>query len=716
MDKFIYEMPVSISWGYILKKTRKILITVIITILLLIVIFNIAPSILNEEPKEQNLKPKDGIIYVDDDNTKSPWYGTKEHPYDRINDAILNAEDGNTINILKGIYYETITIDKPLTITGEDKNNTIIDGIYQEYVIKTKSDKVIIKDLTIRNSGGYKFDAGVKLNSNDNKIVNCIFYRTKTAVYANGTDGHEINNCVFHTNGEGINLDKAKNCKINNCLFTHNAQGFNIQGSNDVKINDCYAHTNGIGVFLDDSSNIEITQCAIYDNNDNQGGFSLNNCNNINIKNSHINHNGFGINIADSSKITISNCDLHYAGHMAIQVRKNSEEITIENCEISENLRYAVSVYDSKCTIKNNNFHRNLFGLYTEKSICDARNNWWGSALGPALLEHNVRDRFSVKFGITRLFPWKPKENNDVGSNWEINKKLYDIKINTSRFEQIKLDGSDSDNDLIPDWWEKKYKYNPLVWDDHANLDPDNDGLNNIEECFTDQWGSSPNYKDIFLEIDWIETAAPGNSANRPPKDYMNDMIKVFAEHDIALHMDDGSLGGGEKIPYVPSFSLADMRDLYWEYFLNNDLNNPRKGVFHYCLISDFGPKPGGPGFAFMGWDNVDSFSISAQRIYENRPLPLVTKDRIVIGVIIHELGHTLGLFPDDHGGNDNTLASDLFRLQWLKYRNYKSCMNYCYTYRILDYSDGSHGRNDFDDWGNLDFYFFKNSHFEWPK
>jgi len=42
--------------------------------------------------------------------------------------------------------------------------------------------------------------------------------------------------------------------------------------------------------------------------------------------------------------------------------------------------------------------------------------------------------------------------------------------------------------------------------------------------------------------------------------------------------------------------------------------------------------------------------------------------------------------------------------------------MNYCYTYRILDYSDGSHGRNDFDDWGNLDFYFFKNSHFEWPK
>jgi len=95
---------------------------------------------------------------------------------------------------------------------------------------------------------------------------------------------------------------------------------------------------------------------------------------------------------------------------------------------------------------------------------------------------------------------------------------------------------------------------------------------------------------------------------------------------------------------------------------------------------------------------------------------PSFSRDQLIIGGSIHELGHTLGLFVDDHGGNDNTVATWPFTLQWWKYQNYKSCMNYRYTYRIIDYSDGTHGKGDFNDWGELDFTFFKNTHFEWPK
>lgn len=29
--------------------------------------------------------------------------------------------------------------------------------------------------------------------------------------------------------------------------------------------------------------------------------------------------------------------------------------------------------------------------------------------------------------------------------------------------------------------------------------------------------------------------------------------------------------------------------------------------------------------------------------------------------------------------------------------------MNYRYVFKLVDYSDGSHGENDFDDWGHLD-------------
>ena len=41
--------------------------------------------------------------------------------------------------------------------------------------------------------------------------------------------------------------------------------------------------------------------------------------------------------------------------------------------------------------------------------------------------------------------------------------------------------------------------------------------------------------------------------------------------------------------------------------------------------------------------------------------------------------------------------------------------MNYYWKYKIFSFSDGSHGRGDFDDWSAIDFSFFKNSHFELP-
>jgi hypothetical protein len=34
--------------------------------------------------------------------------------------------------------------------------------------------------------------------------------------------------------------------------------------------------------------------------------------------------------------------------------------------------------------------------------------------------------------------------------------------------------------------------------------------------------------------------------------------------------------------------------------------------------------------------------------------------------------------------------------------------MNYQYTYRIFDYSDGTHGWGDYDDWGNIDLTYFE--------
>ncbi len=666
-------------------------------------------------PSEIILSAKNSkIIYVDGDNVNGPWNGSSEHPYKTINDGVFNATEGDTVYVFNGTYYENVTIEKRLNLIGENKSLTIIDGRYQNYVINVIEYSVIIENFTIRNSGGYKENAGIKLDSNNNTIKECKFYRTKSGVYIYNSNNNQIKDCTFHTNGEGIYIKSSNNCKVDESCLYHNGISVNIQDSYEIEINNSYEYTSGYGFFINNSSNINMSNCAVYDNNDNGGGLLITNSKDICIFNCNIIHNGHGLNLYDCKYIEVLNSDFIWSTHLAIRIGENTRNLNIENCEITDGFRYGITAEKSRFKLKNNNLHSNLFGINIKKSLCDARINWWGSSFGPALLPRKEKDRIYFKLGFIRFLPWQIRKNENAGSNWEIDYDKYKNEINLYRFKQIELPGNDTDNDLVPDWWEEKWGYNPLIWDDHINLDPDFDGLNNIEECYTDKWNSSPIKRDIFIEYDWIESATSNKSANKPTKENSNQLIEVFSDHDITLHLDNGSLGGGEMIPFISDFSMSDLRDMYWDYFLHNDMNNPRKGIFHWCLVSDYGPYPGLPGFAVVGWDHLDSFEISAQKIKEKHPFK--SKGYIIASITMHELGHNLGLVVDDHIGIDNGISNIPFLLGFLKIKRYKSCMNYLYTYSLLDYSDGSNAINDFDDWGNIDLSFFKNTHFEWPK
>jgi hypothetical protein len=83
------------------------------------------------------------------------------------------------------------------------------------------------------------------------------------------------------------------------------------------------------------------------------------------------------------------------------------------------------------------------------------------------------------------------------------------------------------------------------------------------------------------------------------------------------------------------------------------------------------------------------------------------TQRTILASVVLHELGHSLGFGPNTLGGIDNFSYKRKFipvkeRRQYLeKWGNYKSVMNYYYIFdkKIVDFSDGTHGENDQNDW-----------------
>lgn len=629
--------------------------------------------------------------------------------YLSIQQKINRANPNDVVHISNGIYNETILIEKPLTLIGEKKGETILDGQGEKCVIHITASNVKISNFTIRNSGGQKYNAGLKISSNDNLVENCIFYRTKSGVLIDEAKNNVISNCRFHTNGEGIFCLNSDNNEIIDSQFDHNAFGLHLLNSDETCVKNSFIHTNGLGIYARESENLHIVEDAISDNNQDGGGCWLFDCKNSLIDNCNIDHNGAGIKLKNSdSKIT--NCSFYYNMYNTIRLEE-STDLVITNCDIINSYRSAVFIQNSNCKINNNNFEDSLlFGLECDRgSTVDAKNNWWDSKIGPSLTELGAGEKVSFLFRDVKIYPKSKNQIENIGANWDTADVFSKSEYDAGRSNEIVFEDIDSDNDGLPDWWEEKWSYAKYEWEDHTNLDPDGDGLNNFEECYTDKYGSDPFFKDVFIEVDWVKSKE-SDVTNKPPQEFIDKAVELFADHDINIHIDYGNLDGGEEIPVTDTSTIAELRDIYWDYFLQNDLNNPRKGIFHYTVLMNDNEEMYG-GFVFVGWDHLDTTGICLQRMQGNHPNE--KRGNLIIFGIVHELGHQMGLLIDDFDGIDNTQSTKYVTLQALKYRNYKSCLNYKYFLKILDYSDGSRGKNDFDDWGNLDFSFFKNTYYE---
>jgi len=274
--------------------------------------------------------------------------------------------------------------------------------------------------------------------------------------------------------------------------------------------------------------------------------------------------------------------------------------------------------------------------------------------------------------------------------------------------------GEDADNDSVPIewehhwghyyswWWNQHYwYYDPFTPENHSTMDPDLDGLDNVEEYLMWEWGSDPFRKDIFVELDQMEPSPDGTECILPIG--AQELIyTAFHMQNIVLHIDDGSMGGGEMIPFDELTPYEEMVDIYLNYFLHGDENNWRRGVFRYGVVVYDATYA---GYNFI----TGAYQISSNRV-DKKPIPNTERNRDIAyaSVYMHELGHTLGIFNGNTPGCDDPQSKRPRQLNFWKWGPYKSCMNYRYTYRLVDYSDGSRGRNDFDDWYNMDLTYFQ--------
>ncbi len=131
-----------------------------------------------------------------------------------IQEAVDAANHGDIIVVRPGIYGENVFLNKTVTLIGEDRNATIIDGGHSRNVIHAVSPDSVIMNFTVQNSGENPDDSGILLFATINVT---------------------IRNNIIKNNNIGVLLRHGSNdtLLIDNVLLNNKASGIRIADNNN---------------------------------------------------------------------------------------------------------------------------------------------------------------------------------------------------------------------------------------------------------------------------------------------------------------------------------------------------------------------------------------------------------------------------------------------------------------------------------------------------
>ena len=194
--------------------------------------------------------------------------------FQTIQEAIDASPPGGIIEVASGTYHENVTVWKPLTIRGENKESTTIDQPGAFAIFHVTADNVTITGFTIRSAS--------------------------IGIWIDGFDHNTITSDVITNNDDGIWVISSHSNAINNNNITNNVfRGLYLETSNDTTSNGNTITKNTYGIHMEQCKN-----GLIYDNiislNDGDGVHGIHSHNNAIFLNM-ISNNSFGIYLEGSN-------------------------------------------------------------------------------------------------------------------------------------------------------------------------------------------------------------------------------------------------------------------------------------------------------------------------------------------------------------------------------------------------------------------------------
>ena len=193
--------------------------------------------------------------------SKGNWLyvgGSGPGNYTKIQDAVDNASNGDTVFVFddSSPYAENIVINTSLSLIGEKKETTIINGstngsnpdMNLSFGIMVNADNVLVKGFTIQGCNL----SGMGLFSKNNSILENIFSDNEYGVMTGS--GNTISSNLFIRNNLGIYIGNGSNNIFGN-VISHNWIGVGVVLSKNDNISNNVISENGNGVYISGSYN-----------------------------------------------------------------------------------------------------------------------------------------------------------------------------------------------------------------------------------------------------------------------------------------------------------------------------------------------------------------------------------------------------------------------------------------------------------------------------
>ncbi len=260
-----------------------------IHIVMIIVLILITSAL---KTKIQTGKAQPNFITVPDDYTKIQW-------------AIENATAGDTVYVRSGIYFEHLKVNKPLTLIGESKESTVIDGNREnKTIIEVTASNVVISEFTVQNTSrraGTSY-AGIKVSSRACNITDNFVTKTKVGIFVTSQRSRITEN-ILRGNGHGIALHSSSEVTVEANNVSGNTVGISLALSfNNMIVGNSAVNssTGGHGITLSsDSFNNTIRVNRLLNNY--HGMWLSSSHNNSILENIIANNKLLGIELAGSS-------------------------------------------------------------------------------------------------------------------------------------------------------------------------------------------------------------------------------------------------------------------------------------------------------------------------------------------------------------------------------------------------------------------------------